>query len=432
MSNLRGFIKNAFWTLFYQGISLGFNFLISVIIARLLGPVGKGIFSVYILIPSLLSMLLSLSLDEANVYFASKGYRIRDIFIISLTFTIIVSTVLLLTYTLLPDFFAIVFKNLKSQELFYAISITPFFLLFRYLRSIFLGIGHIKTYNFLDSMRIGMLFLLTSVLLIFINPDIKVAEKAINLHIMLAVIITFILIFPQLKGGNKKVSILHLLVEKLKYGIKAYLGITMSFFNRRLDVFILNYFKTPNEVGIYSISTALAELIWKLPNSIAIPLFPKVARENKEDSTIFTIFIARITFYILLICSFLMLIAGYPLIILLFGDKFSASFEPLILLLPGIVFIGEGRVLSAYFHGINKPEYGSFFTMASVIFTIVFDLLLIPPYGTKGAAIASSIAYTVSGILSIALFSKEAKINFFIMFTPPIKELVKILKRTKN
>ncbi len=428
MKDLKTFIKSAFWTLFYQGVSLGFNFLLNIVLARRLGPAGKGLFSVYILTPSLLSMMLSLSMDESHVYFASKGYRVRDIAIISFFYTIISGILLVLTFKTFPALYAAIFKNIEMSTLFYAILITPLFLLFRYLRSIFLGMGYIKTYNFLDSMRIAALLVFVSSF-ILTKPDVGLAEKGVNFHILFALVITTILLIPHLKYGTRKSHILNLFGKELKYGLKAYLGITMSFFNRRLDVFILNYFRSPWEVGIYSISTALAELLWKLPNSIAIPLFPKVAREEKKDSTLFTVFITRITFFMLIVLAVLMFLIGRPIITLLFGNRFSASFTPLLWLLPGIVFLGTGRVISSYFHGINRPEYGSFFTIVSVIFTIAFDFILIPSLGAKGAAIASSIAYTVAGILAVALFSKEASVSFFLMFMPPVRDIVEIVKR---
>ncbi len=431
MKNLKSFAKSTFWTLFYQGVSLLFNFLLNVVLARTLGPAGKGLFSVYILTPSLLSMLLSLSIDESNVYYAGKGYRVKDIFLISIFHTVIVSFILILSFLLFPHLYSSLFKNLDHSVLFYAVLITPLFLLFRYIRSIFLGIGHVKMYNFLDSMRVGILFLGVTLLLLS-NPDIRSAEKAVNLHIVIAVLISFVLLFNQLHLGKTESNIINLFKKELRYGLRAYLGITMSFFNRRLDVFILNYFRNPQEVGIYSISTALAELIWKLPNSVAIPLFPKVAKEDKRETTPFTTFITRVIFFLLIILGVFMVLAGKFVIVLLFGHRFSASYTPLLWLLPGIVFLGVGRVLSAYFHGINKPEYGSFFTIISVIFTIVFDLILIPTMGAIGAAIASSIAYTIAGILAIFLYCKETGTSPLLLFTPPIKEISRILQMKKG
>ena len=432
MKGLKNFAKSTFWTLFYQSLSLFLNFLLNIVIARTLGPSGRGLYAVYILTPSLLSMLLSLSLDESHVYFLSKGHSTGNVFSISLVYSLVSGAFLFLSFYISPKIYFSIFKNLPQNAMLYAILITPFFLLFRYLRSIFLGTGHIKTYNFLDSMRIGILFVFISLGVLLIKPDIGIIQHAVNYHILLAVIIACILLIPDFKYGHVKTHLFSLFKNELKYGLKAYPGITMSFFNRRLDVFILNYFRTPGEVGIYSVSTALAELLWKLPNSMAIPLFPKVAKDDKKSSTEFTRFIARLTLFVLIFLGIFMVLIGRPLIIILFGHKFLASFVPLVYLLPGIVFLGVGRVLSAYFHGINKPEYGSFFTIISVIFTIVFDLVLIPSHGAEGAAIASSIAYTISGILAIFLFSKETGTNFFVMFAPPVKVMFKIINKGKG
>ncbi len=431
MRNLKPFVIQVSNTLMYQGLSLILNFFLNVIIARMLGPSGKGLFSVYILIPSLLSMLLTLSIDESNVYFASKGYRIKDIFIINLVYTFFASSFLLLIFTLFPSLFTYFFKNIDKNFLTYAIFITPLFLIFRNIRTIFLGSNRVGLFNFLDSARIGILLILVYFMLDFYNKTVVAALSAINYHIIIASFVAIILIIPLLKEGHEHINLKDLLYKELKYGLRAYLGITMNFFNKRLDVFILNYFKTPYEVGIYSISTAMAELIWKIPNSIATPLFPRVARERKKDSVQFTVFVTRFTFFIILIVALFMVFIGKPFILFVFGKNFASSFAPFLWLLPGVIFLSVGRVLSAFFHGINKPEYGSFFTFVSVIFTVVFDLLLIPPYGALGAAIASTIAYTVSGILAAVLFSVETKIPFFALFIPPFNEFWKLFKQKR-
>ncbi len=429
MKNLKIFTIQATGTLLYQGLSLLFNFFLSVVIARTLGPSGKGLFSVYILIPSLLSMLLTLSIDESNVYFASKGYSIRDIFLVNSLYTVLASGGLFIIFFLFPSLFSYFFKNVGEHFLFYAILITPLFLFFRNIRTIFLGAGKVGIFNFLDTARIGILFLLVYLMFAFFKHDVYHALQAINYHIVLASLIALFAIIPLLKEGNVHIPLRELIGKELKYGIRAYLGITMNFFNKRLDVFILNYFKTPYEVGIYSISTAMAELIWKIPNSIATPLFPHVARQKRKESVEFTLFIVRFTFSIIVIVALIMAIIGKPFISLVFGRSFIPSFIPFLWLLPGVIFLSMGRVLSAFFHGINKPEYGSFFTIISVAFTVVFDLILIPKYGAQGAAIASTVAYTVSGVIAAFLFSYETKVPFYLMFTPPFRETIKILKR---
>ncbi len=429
MKNIKLFTLQATGTLFYQGLSLVFNFFLNVIIARSLGPAGKGLFSVYILIPSLLSMLLTLSIDESNVYFASKGYRIRDIFLTNFFYTLLASGMLFAAFTSSPTIFSYFFKNIGNQYLFSAILITPFFLFFRNIRTIFLGANRVGIFNFLDTLRIGILLLLVYFMLFFEGKKVHYALQAINYHIMLASAFALFAIIPLFKEGDIHIPLKKLLGKELRYGIRAYLGITMNFFNRRLDVFILNYFKTPYEVGIYSISTAMAELIWKIPNSIATPLFPHVARQKREESIKFTLLITRFTFFLIVIVAIFMAWIGKPFILIVFGKNFIPSFSPFLWLLPGVIFLSIGRVLSAFFHGINKPEYGSFFTIISVTFTVILDFLLIPLYGAKGAAIASTIAYSVSGLIATLLFSYEAKVPFYVLFVPPIKDLLHMFRK---
>ena len=81
---------------------------------------------------------------------------------------------------------------------------------------------------------------------------------------------------------------------------------------------------------------------------------------------------------------------------------------PLWLLLPGIVFMAAAKVISSYLSGIGKPIYTTYIAAGAVIVTVILDLLLIPPYGISGAAIASSITYTGTAIASVWLLKVES------------------------
>ena len=81
---------------------------------------------------------------------------------------------------------------------------------------------------------------------------------------------------------------------------------------------------------------------------------------------------------------------------------------PLWLLLPGIVFMAAAKVISSYLSGIGKPIYTTYIAGGAVIVTVALDLLLIPPYGISGAAIASTITYTGTAIASVWLLKAES------------------------
>jgi len=61
---------------------------------------------------------------------------------------------------------------------------------------------------------------------------------------------------------------------------------------------------------------------------------------------------------------------------------------------------------------------------------VVLDILLIPPYGIVGAAIASSIAYLLSAGLSVMWFSSETNIRWLDVVFPRKEDISLLVSRS--
>jgi Na+-driven multidrug efflux pump len=70
--------------------------------------------------------------------------------------------------------------------------------------------------------------------------------------------------------------------------------------------------------------------------------------------------------------------------------------------------------------GQGKPWISLKAMIPSLVVNIIFNLILIPIYGAKGAAIASTLSYSLAAFLFIHFYSKETGI--------PAKEIFKFRK----
>jgi len=64
------------------------------------------------------------------------------------------------------------------------------------------------------------------------------------------------------------------------------------------------------------------------------------------------------------------------------------------------------KQLGSVLTGQGKPTLASLAIGISFVATIVLDVALIPPFAGLGAAIASTIAYTVGGIAVVIIFTR--------------------------
>ena len=92
---------------------------------------------------------------------------------------------------------------------------------------------------------------------------------------------------------------------------------------------------------------------------------------------------------------------------MLYGEAFRPSIMALVWLLPGIVIFSVANVLAAYIAGIGKPRLNLLVSGLSLIVTIGLDIALIPRMNIVGAAIASTLSYSLSALLLIIFFIRE-------------------------
>ena len=76
--------------------------------------------------------------------------------------------------------------------------------------------------------------------------------------------------------------------------------------------------------------------------------------------------------------------------------------------MPGIIAASATRVLGSYLFSRGKIIFTTFATFIALGVTIGADLALIPLWGIEGAAVASSIAYTVALVATVYWYRRES------------------------
>ena len=211
--------------------------------------------------------------------------------------------------------------------------------------------------------------------------------------------------------------------ESLNLGIRGQMGNLATFFNYRLDVFIVNYFLNPAQVGLYAVGVIVAETLWQVPHAVATALFPRTARTVDEGATEFTVRVLHHVFFMAVLSGIAIALASPIAIPLIFGARFRSSVSVIWWILPGTIAMAVGKVTSADLSGRGKPEYSSVFAMVSLAVTVVLDFLLIPRMGIRGAALASSAAYLADSILMCLALKMALKLSWRRLLVPDRGEL---------
>lgn len=412
MTNLK---KSGLITLLTQLSVFIFGFATSIILARVLGPEGKGIYTLIILIPAVLGMLGTLGIEIANVYFsANRRYKLSDIISNSLISSIGLGLIIILlfwglsTTNVFQGFLAA--NNIPLLYLWLAVFTVPIVLLSGFFNRILLGREEIIKFNsvgiFQSVLQLGLIVILLIVLA-------QGVFGAVLSYIITAICVALLAILFVKRFGKINFSInFGLLKESLRYGGKGYIGNVTQFLNYRLDIFLVAYFLDVAAVGFYVLAVGIVERLWMIPGSIGTVLFPRVSAIKDAQANQLTPKVSRHTLFIVFVLSIILLVLARPLIQFFFGTAFLPSVEPLMILLPGIVALSFAKVLTSDLAGRGRLEFGMWAAFVSLAVNIPLNLLLIPKWGIAGAAFASTVAYSIAALVVIIAFTKLAKVSW--------------------
>jgi len=188
------------------------------------------------------------------------------------------------------------------------------------------------------------------------------------------------------------------------YGLRAQVGGIMTLLNLRLDFVLLSVMAGPAVLGVYAIASKFAELV-KVPGmALTYVLYPRYSREGGVRAAAdVRRLLPRAGVPLAAAIVPLWALAGW-IIPALYGSQFHHAVLPARIILLGLALEGVAGVLTAFLYGIGRPGLNSWAMGAGLVVTVILDLLLIPPFGSTGAAVASASAYLVSSFALIACF----------------------------
>jgi len=422
-------------TLLLRIITLGVQVPTSILLARLLGVEGKGVYTLLTVVPWLVTFVMLGSLNTSQSYLLSGGkVRLRSVLRLSALSVLVISPLAVWVYLRLvvPQAMA----GLPESLVMLSCLLIPLVVCRYFVLSILLGFEKVIRFN--------LVYLYTS-LAILLLVVVLVAGLSYGLAGALAGFIAAqTLVIPlgvfwigRIARENtrtfdrEQLEGLSFLKKSLFYGLKGHPGGVLATFNQRFDIFLLGALAGPAQVGLYAVAVAVAETIWHVPMSVHLNLFPRVAALGAEEGARRLPRALRMTFLLSAALALALLFLGKMLIGVLFGSSFLPAYAALAVLLPGVLAISVSNVFESFFAGIDRRHYQSIAVGCAFVLSLGLGLWLIPVYGALGAGIASTASYILQMAISIALFSRLGQIKWREFLVPrpaDLSDLYRLLK----
>ncbi len=174
----------------------------------------------------------------------------------------------------------------------------------------------------------------------------------------------------------------------------------------RFDQWLVGAISGTRELGLYSVAVAWAEALFHLPTALAAVQRPDLVRASRRETARQTGLVFRAAVLITLPLAVAIVAAAPVLCVTVFGDDFRGSVNELRLLAAGAFGILAVKLLGSALTAQGKPMLETAAIGIAFAATVTLDVLLIPPYGGLGAAVASSVAYTAGGVAVALLFRR--------------------------
>ena len=409
-----GLVKKIGENFFWRGLYLASLFVINLVMARSMGANASGRFFLLINNLAFVILLTSICLEAAIVFLgASRKIAIAKLATMGLLWCIPATIVSVLILS---------FSGLVPKESYNLPVLTAYifsFLLINTITALFHSQQNFATVNqvllSVNCLFILFFFILSTQLFGLVKEP--VTDKSAVYRLLIWGY--FITVFSQ---GLLLIIVLRIKFPSLRwcfpnkdewrmmswYAFQSLASNIIFFLVSRVAYWFVQYYCEESSLGNYIQVSRLGQ-IFILPSVlIAGSLFPQTAGGHVSlQKSNFTL-LSRIFVVLYIVALLATVILGRPVISFLWGTEYNELYGAWVLYVPGVLFLAISYLFSPYFAGKGKVAYNIMIGILTLIIVVGGSYVLIPIWGIRGAALASSGGFMIMMIAYIII----AKIKF--------------------
>lgn len=402
----RGVVLSIGATVIVRAALLGLGMATTVLVARQLGPTGRGEYAVAIALIGIGIQVANLGVHTSSSWAVARSPALlgpllaNGVAVAALvgTLTAVVGWILLGVLPATPA--------LPTGTLLMAMAAIPIGLAYLIGQNLMLGLHRIRVYNVLEIGNRSLAFLGIAMLALAGTLTSGLAVAATLTALAITLVATIGGLF---RGLQSRVWPRLLLIRELSgYGLRAYIVALLTFLVLRLDLLLVERLKGSADAGQYSIAISIAEVVTLPAIVTATILFPRLSgMPDCKQRGRMTSRAGVVAAIVTLAASGVVVLIAQPLVEVVFGPEFLPSVEPALWLLPGSIAFAVYSVVLSYYYSIGTPTVTIYVPAAGLVANIGLNVILIPVYGIVGAALASSLTYCAMLLLTLIDFRRR-------------------------
>ena len=400
-------LTNTSWLVVEKMLTMALTLVVSVLIARALGPEQFGIVTYIVALFTLISPLSALGLNAIVTKELVIGKHSSVCVMSTVLFYRIVGGIV----TLATVFFAIkmnILTQLNGYEwAIFLLAIVNVFSAFHVIDFWFQA-KVLSKYIALSRFIVVACFAFIKCALVFYGLTIDSFLYAIILEYLL-ICIAFFIVYYQ-KNGRFSIFKIDFLYgfKLLKKSFWLILSGVASVIYLKIDQIMLAEMVSTTETGIYAVASRLSEVWYFFATTLVASFFPSLLKLKQMDVNRYQKKLQQLN-DVLFICSVLIAIFMYffgeLLIVTLFGEQYFAAGIILIIHIWASIFVYMRALLSKWLIVENLYRFSLLTHGIGAVVNVVLNIYFIPLWGGVGAAVATVISYACAGYLSLFLSS---------------------------
>ena len=276
------------------------------------------------------------------------------------------------------------------------------------------GKEKIKYYNLSTVIQIGIVFIL--ILFFYLFKGEATILVYLNIYLvgqLITLFFTTYYLFGSIKIGGSPIFDKELVLDMYRYGFIIQFANIFQFGVYRINYIILEAFTSLSTLGIYTLGNQLSEKALIPGKAISMVQYAKISNiDDKNEASELTIKLLTVSVIIGFFAAIALIVIPEKLISLLFGGDFGEAKSILVYLAPGVVFMSISTIYSHYFAGLGKYKLNTMVSFIGLLAIAALSYSLIPIYGMKGAALATSIVYLIQAFVQVQIFKKVSNLSW--------------------
>jgi O-antigen/teichoic acid export membrane protein len=369
------------------------------IIARTLGPSGRGDIAAVLAPGAVIPMLLAIGLPTAAAYFVDTIDE-RELLATTMAFGFVVGTpISIILWFLAPGYF----ENNSPVVLDWArvlIALMPMSVGMAAALEIRRRTAPGASWNLWRSIPFATN--LVGIVLLAVSGQLTLGS-ALTVNSIGGLFTLGLLASPFLKSRSWPRPSLATLRMMFPYAWRTATTGTAVSLTSRLDQVVLVTAVPPADLGRYAVAVTIVSVTNPLTSGFSVALFGHLRGESLPDRALQRYRRSVwLTLVVSAVVSLGLAVTARPLLQFAFGAEFASASSAVQLLLPGAVAFNVMGVMTTKLLSDGRPGEASLAALLGAVVTVLGLVVLIPPFGINGAAAVTSIAFVTQVVYLVA------------------------------